>query len=171
MNTQIAKAIAKATAKLSDEAPKQHAVDIAPSKLDESVENNSLEHCCAQARRDKLDVLPINFMASVVTVTTKKDDLWHSPQAKSALSTEINKLVNGGVWDIEAMGRRFAEEIPGASFSEVFYILCIKNSESYVEDIVFKAGIVVQGSNMEDATNDNVFFSDTSSSPTNMVDS
>ena len=142
-----------------------------PVKLDESVEKHLLEQCCAQAHRDKLDVLPINFMASVVKVITKKDELWHSPQAKNALATEINKLVNGGVWDIEAVERRAAEEIDGASFSRIFDILGIKNSESNVEDMVFKARIVVQGSNMKNANNDSVFFADTSSSPTNMCNS
>ena len=57
---------------------------------------------------------------------------------------------------------------PDASFSRLFEILGIKNSE-LVNDAIYKARIVVQGSNVKDGWGDNVYFADTSSAPTNMT--
>ena len=54
-----------------------------------------------------------------------------------------------------------------AAFSRLFEILGIKNSE-LASEAIYKARIVVQGSNVKDGWGESVYFSDTASAPTNM---
>ena len=57
---------------------------------------------------------------------------------------------------------------PDASFSGLFEILGLKNSEDPLT-AKYKARIVVQGSNVKDGWGEHVYFADTSSAPTNMA--
>ena len=50
--------------------------------------------------REKLDLLPINFMGLVTKILTKNDSEYHSVDAKAAIDMEITKLVTAGVWDV-----------------------------------------------------------------------
>ena len=72
------------------------------------------------------------------------------------------------VWDSKPISRHeAAKRHPNATFSRIFGILGLKDSET--DSSKFKHRIVVQGSNMKDVNNEHVFYNDTSSAPTNMV--
>ena len=76
--------------------------------------------------------------------------------------------MSAGVWDVKPIERSAAlAKHSDAAFSRLFEILGLKNSELAAEAI-FKARIVVQGSNVKDGWGESVYFSDTSSAPTNM---
>ena len=81
--------------------------------------------------REKLDILPINFMGLVTKILTKNDSEYHSVDAKTAIDLEITKLVTAGVWDVMPVSKAWAEhEHKDASFSRIFGILGIKDVES-----------------------------------------
>ena len=119
--------------------------------------------------REKISTVPLNIMGAVVKVLTRSDPEWHSDAAKAALMKEMNKLTGAGVWDLVPVSMDKAlYDHPDASFSRLFEILGIRNSE-LVNEAIYKARIVVQGSNVKDGWGDNVYFADTSSAPTNMT--
>ena len=122
----------------------------------------------ARKHREKLDVLPINFMGLVTKILTKNDNEYHSPDARIAMDKEIDKLVLAGVWDTKPLSKRQAEAMfPDATFSRIFGILGIKDVESNTAK--YKYRVVLQGSNVKDHNNQNVYFADTSNAPTNMA--
>jgi hypothetical protein len=57
-------------------------------------------------------------------------------------------------------------KFPDGTYSRLFVILGLRSSE--MNNATYKARIVVQGSNVTHSSGDYVYFSDTSSSPTNM---
>ena len=57
-------------------------------------------------------------------------------------------------------------QFPAATLSALFEILGLKDSE--LADAIYKARIVVQGSNVTNTQGDYIYFADTTSSPTNM---
>ena len=59
--------------------------------------------------REKVDLLPINFMGLVTKILTKSDNEYHSDDAKKAIDTEITKLVTAGVWDVMPVSKHWAE--------------------------------------------------------------
>ena len=61
--------------------------------------------------REKLDLLPINFIGLVTQILTKNDSEYHSVDAKVAIDTEINKLVKAGVWDVMPVAKHVAEQM------------------------------------------------------------
>ena len=98
---------------------------------------------------------------------TRQDKEWHTDAAKAALLKEMTKLTTAGVSDLKPISQDKAlYDHPDASFSRLFEILGIKNSE-LIDEAIYKARIVVQGSNVKDGWGDNVYFADTSSAPTN----
>jgi hypothetical protein len=119
------------------------------------------------AHRQKLSSCPLGLMGAVVKVLKRSDPLWKTPEAAAALLKESTKLMTAGVWDVEPQEKdEVVKQFPDASFSRLFDILGLKNSESSAP--VYKARIVVQGSNVTDASGDSVYFTDTASAPTNM---
>ena len=135
-------------------------------KPEDENEIRLLEQQVMDCHREKISTVPLNFMGAVVKVLTRRDAEWHSDLAKAALMKEMNKLTSAGVWDLVPVSMDSAlAEHPDASFSRLFEILGIKNSE-LVSDAIYKARIVVQGSNVKDGWGDNVYFADTSSAPT-----
>ena len=137
---------------------------------DEEVSEITLAHqIITDSHRDKLSTVPLNFMGAVVKLLTRRDVEWYSPEAKAALLIESTKLLNAGVWDLKPVEKDDALRMfPDASFSRLFEILGLKNSED-PKNAKFKARIVVQGSNVKDGWGEAVYFSDTSSAPTNMA--
>ena len=118
--------------------------------------------------REKVDLLPINFMGLVTRILTNNDSSYHSDDAKKAIDTEIAKLVTAGVWDVMPVSKASAEyKHKDTSFSRVICILGIRDVESSTSK--YKYRVVLQGSNVKDAGHNNVYFSDTSSAPTNMT--
>ena len=92
--------------------------------------------------------------------------MWSTPGAQAALMKEITQLVTAGVWDVIPMPRAEAIRLyPEATFSRLFDIMGLKNSELGAE-ATYKARIVIQGSNVRDASGEEACFSDTSSAPT-----
>ena len=80
---------------------------------------------------------------------------------------ESGKLIKAGVWEVIPVEKdEVIRKYPEATFSRLFEILGLKNSE--LSNPVYKARIVVQGSNVTDASGEYVYFADTTSSPTNM---
>ena len=77
---------------------------------DRTVERQLLYHQIDAIRkemhREKVDLLPINFMGLVTKILTKKDSEFHTAEAKIAIDTEITKLVTAGVWDVMPVSRR-----------------------------------------------------------------
>ena len=127
-----------------------------------------LEQQVSDCHRQRSTTIPLNIMGAVVKVLTRKDNEWYSQAAKDALLKESAKLMQAGVWDLEPMSKSAAlAEHSDAAFSRLFEILGIKNSE-LASDAIYKARIVVQGSNVKDGWGESVYFSDTSSAPTNM---
>jgi hypothetical protein len=107
-------------------------------------------------------------MGAVVKILKRSDPLWRSPAGAQALLKDSTKLMAAGVWDITPEEKDdVIKRFPDVSFSRLFDILGLKNSET--DEPVFKARIVVQGSNVRDADGESVYFSDTASAPTNMV--
>jgi hypothetical protein len=181
LNDQIAKAISKATAKL-----------ISNKKL-QQVSKSTLEHAKSydDARHDKFTVeaqllakqikaqqhrpkhrddnwSPIHSLGLVTKLLKRSDAEYSSPGAKAALKTEIDKLVNGAVWDKTPVEYDAAVvQYSDASFTRIFPIVGLKHSDSATP--VFKGRIVIQGSDVRDGEGSSVFFSDTSSSPTSMT--
>ena len=115
--------------------------------------------------RQKLDLLPINFMGLVTKILTKSDAAYHSAGARAAVDKEISKLVLAGVWDVKPISKREAERT--FSDARIFWILGIKDIESLTA--MYKYRVVLQGSNVKDDGGNNVYFADTSSAPTNMT--
>ena len=140
---------------------------------DKTVEKQLLYHQIDQIQkemkhREKVDLLPINFMGLVTKILSKNDAEFHTAEAKEAIDTEITKLVTAGVWDVKPVPKAWAEkEFKDASFSRIFGILGIKDVESSTSK--FKYRVVLQGSDVKDAGHNNVYFADTSSAPTNMT--
>jgi hypothetical protein len=176
MNNQIAKAVQKAEAKLNLNKALKHKAqqwqkgnnDVPVCFVnDEQTEDNLLLESVKQAHREKINTAPLNFMSAVVKVLGKKDPLWHSQGAKDALMKESNKLISAGVWDMKPMEKdEVIKQFPEATFSALFEILGLKNSE--LADAIYKARIVVQGSSVTNTQGDYIYFADTTSSPTNM---
>ena len=104
-------------------------------------------------------------MGLVTKFLTKNDSEYHSQGACDAMNLEIDKLVAAGVWDEAPIAKHSAPK--GASFSRIFCILGIKDVES--DSAKYKCRVVLQGSNVKDCNNTNVYFADTSSAPTNMA--
>ena len=117
--------------------------------------------------REKIAFNPLNIMGLVTKILKKNDNEYHSQDAKDAIALEVNKLIGAGVWDIKPIAKSKAMLIPGATFSRLFGILGIKDFEA--DSRKFKYRVVLQGSNMKDLNNNDVFFADTSNAPTNMA--
>ena len=60
--------------------------------------------------REKIEMLPINFMGLVTKILSKNDSEYHSDGAKEAIDMEITKLVTAGVWDVKPVPKRWAEQ-------------------------------------------------------------
>ena len=132
MNQQIEKSIKRATAKL--EVLKTHTTTLAAVVKhndslfvnDRIVEQQLLykqieEMNKHSKHRQKLDLLPINFMGLVTKILTKSDNEYHSEGAKAAIDKEISKLVLAGVWNIKPISKREAERtFSDATFSRIF---------------------------------------------------
>ena len=104
-----------------------------------------------QKHREKLDILPINFMGLVTKILSKNDAEYHSDGAKEAVNKEINKLITAGVWGTTPLAKSNAEKLfPDATFSRIFGILGIKDVES--ETAKYKYRVVLQGSNVRTIT-------------------
>jgi len=174
LNRQVNKAINRAQAKLNKikQKPKTQEKEQAPVQSyyvwpgeDEAILTKQQVLNC---HRQKLGAMPLGLMGAVVKVLKRSDPLWKTPEAAGALLKESTKLMNAGVWDIVPEEKDdVIRKFPDASFSRLFDILGLKNSES--SSPVYKARIVVQGSNVRDASGESVYFSDTASAPTNMV--
>ncbi len=177
---QIEKSVSRASAKIetllkNTEFLRDYNVKVQKSFLvdDKTVEKqllcNQIEQIQKEMKhREKVDLLPINFMGLVTKILSKNDSEYHSAGAKAAIDTEITKLVTAGVWDVKPVPKRWAEDkYKDASFSRIFGILGIKDVESSTSK--FKYRVVLQGSNVKDAGHNNVYFADTSSAPTNMT--
>ena len=67
--------------------------------------------------RQKLDLLPINFMGLVTKILTN-DNEYHSEGAKAAIDKELSKLVLAGVWNIKPISKREAER----TFSDAIFL-------------------------------------------------
>ena len=135
---------------------------------EEICEIGLLEQQVEDCHRQKSSTIPLNIMGAVVKVLTRRDSEWHSQAARDALLKESTKLMTAGVWDLEPIEKEAAlAELSDAAFSRLFEILGIKDSE-LASEAIYKARIVVQGSNVKDGRGESVYFSDTSSAPTNM---
>ena len=172
LDNQICKAVNKARAKLNAGNVSTKACPVtttaAPCYInDVMTEDVLIDEHIKQAHREKINTAPLNFMGAVVKALKRKDPLWHSEEAKAALMKESGKLIKAGVWDVIPVEKdEVIRKYPDATFSRLFEILGLKNSE--LSNPVYKARIVVQGSNVTDASGEYVYFADTTSSPTNM---
>jgi hypothetical protein len=182
MVSQINKAIIKAEAKLKTNADiasmigtklktmATAAVHINDHMVEKQIRDKQIQQQLAELgkHRKKLDLMPLNIMGAVTKLLNKNDAEYKTPAAKAASDKEINKLIAAGVWDGTAVERYEAvKQYPTAVFARIFQILGIKDSE--MEDVIYKARVVLQGSNVTDSTNQAVFFQDTSSAPTSMA--
>ncbi len=94
--------------------------------------------------RQKL-VNPIDFMGLVTKTLKKSDKEFNSGGAKAAVHAELSKLMLAKVWDSKPISRHeAAKKHPNATFSRIFGILGLKDSEASASK--FKYRIVVQGS-------------------------
>ena len=99
-------------------------------KPEDENEIRLLEQQVMDCHREKISTVPLNIMGAVVKVLTRRDAEWHSDLAKAALMKEMNKLTSAGVWDLVPVSMDSAvSEHPDASFSRLFEILGIQNSE------------------------------------------
>jgi hypothetical protein len=156
---QVNKVINRAKAKLSNNKPVTATLVVATSNIvnDNMTENMLLSVQVQQAHREKLNTAPLNFMSSVVKVLKRNDPLWSSPEAKAALMKESNKLISAGVWEVIAEEKDdVTRKYPDVTYSRLFDFLGLKSSE--MNNPVYKARIVVQGSNVTDSSGDYVFF-------------
>ena len=179
MTRQIDKSIQKATAKLDilksnianlDKHMKKSNLHDNDEKVLKQLLANQIDEIRKkqQEHRKKLDFLPLNVMGMVTKILNKNASEYHSDGAKQAIHTEINKLITAGVWDEKPISKKQAERTHSdATFSRIFGILGIKDVES--TSAKFKYRVVLQGSNVKDDGGNNVYFSDTSSAPTNMT--
>ena len=120
------------------------------------------------SHREKITFSPLNIMGLVTKILTKKDNEYYSQGAKDAVKAEVSRLINATVWDTKPLSRHDAVRLhPDATFSRLFGILGIKDYEANTAK--YKYRVVVQGSNMKDINNNDVFFADTSNAPTNMA--
>ena len=178
LSRQLDKAVNKATAKLAKlhqsasvtktfvDDVKNHFID--DQQVEKQLLHRQVQQLCKEQHRQKIVPCPFNIMGLITKVLNKKDSEYHSQEAKDAILTEVNKLITAGVWDTQPVSRRDASRIhPDATFSRLFGILGIKDFEAASRK--FKYRVVVQGSNMKDINNNDVFFSDTSNAPTNMA--
>ena len=137
------KAVVRASAKLETllkniESLKTYNIETQKLILvdDRTVEKQLLFNQIDQIRksmdhREKLDILPINFLGLATKILTKNDSDYHSVDARAAIDLEITKLVTAGVWDVMPVSKASAEhEHKDASFSRIFCILGIKDVES-----------------------------------------
>ena len=176
LNRQINKAVARAKAKLEKKTTKTRengskrgsVVNALPVYVSQhEIEEILIPQQVAENHRKKLCSMPLGIMGAVVKVLKPGDPLWRSKGAAEALLKEATKLMKAGVWDLEPEEKsEVIKKHPDASFSRLFEILGLKNSES--ETPIFKARVVVQGSNVTDSSGDAVYFADTASAPTNM---
>ena len=66
-------------------------------------------------------------------------------------------MITAGVWDTTPLAKSNAERLfPDATFSRIFGILGIKDVESTTAK--YKYRVVLQGSNVKDHNNNNVYF-------------
>ncbi len=126
---QLDKVVTRTTAKLTalmESTDKLKAYNIECQKLllidDKTVEKQLLFHQIDQIQKDmkhreKLDLLPINFIGLVTKILTKNDLEYNSVDAKAATDTEITKWVKAGVWDEMPIAKHVAEKIEGDSAS------------------------------------------------------
>ena len=120
-----------------------------------------------QLHREKQAFYQANVLGLVTKVLSKRDLEFHSEGAKAALTLEMSRLELAGVWDAEPVEHAAALKAnPSASFSRIFAILGLKDSETSTAK--FKARAVLQGNDMRDADGEQVYFQDTSSAPTSM---
>ena len=96
------------------------------------------------------------------------DSEYHSDDAKKAIDTEITKLVTAGVWDVMPVSKASAEsKHKNASVSMTFGILGVRDVEPSTSKCKYR--LVLQGSSVKDAGQNDVHLADTSSAPTNMT--
>ena len=120
---QIAKAVAKASAKLASlghAGAKVTHNNRKHSNLhanDETVVKQLLAAQIHEVRktqpshRDKLEFLPTNVMGMVTKLLNKNDAEYHTPGAKEAINLDISKLITAGVWDEQPVSKRDAERM------------------------------------------------------------
>ena len=106
-------------------------------------------------------------MGLVTKILKKNDNEYRSQDAKDALELEVDNLLVlvSGILNL-LPGSKLSWFL-GPPFSRLFGILGIKDFEA--DSRKFKYRVVLQGSNMKDLNNNDVFFSDTSNAPTNMA--
>ena len=185
LNNQVRKAICKAEAKLDRNKEIRSSTEkVIPTALPVFVDDKATERALLSKQvkditralsavsgghRHKAGVHSLaDCLGMVVKQITRRDKEWNSQGARDAVMHEVGKLVKAYVWDPQPLEKEETYAMhPDASYTRLFLILGLKNSESV--DAKYKARVVVQGNWITDNLGDQVFFSDTTSAPTNMT--